>query len=165
MIVMLDTMAVIFGIQRTARPGQEHLVKCMSEYLDRVRAKRPERSATRMAVSSIVQMEYLRGFPAVDQVKELDTLRRRVIVLPFDAKAAAVAARLHADRERIKQIRDEHAVLKGTIEADVMIVATAIASGAGTLISHNGRLRRFQQIAGDELRIIDIPSTEADLFG
>ena len=86
-------------------------------------------------------------------------LERADFVPPYDALAAATAARLEREAQDLKTDATGDRRL---LRADAVVVATAKRHGAGILISHDARCR--QLAARVSLKAEDLPRMAGDLL-
>ena len=91
-MVSFDTMALIWGAQQVARPGQEHMIQ-WAEYLADLKTRQ-----TRVVITAPVLAEYLANFSDADRSAQLNAIQRHFYVVPFDAGSAAIAAELWKKR-------------------------------------------------------------------
>jgi predicted nucleic acid-binding protein len=143
-------MAIIWGVQRTARTGQEHMIEWAAALLQDLKSRQ-----LRFAITAIVLGEYLAKFHGDELQVQLAAIQKNFIVLPFDARAAGLAAALWQKHGADKSA--ERPVLK----ADIQIVATAQAAGVTTIYSNDLTLKK---IAAGILLTKSIEKPPADLL-
>lgn len=149
--ICLDTQILIWGVKEDASPGQEAMVE---------KAKMFVRAATEngdsLLVPSVVVGELLMRIPEDLHVMTINLIRRGFMTAAYDLEAAAVFARLWQERTEdgvIEELRAAGAT-RSEMKADCQIVATALASNAASLVSHDRGLKKF---AGNEIKVIELP--------
>lgn len=135
-MVTFDTMALIWGVQKVARPGQEVMIDWTAFLLEEL-----VRRGTRLAITSVALGEFLSHFDDDERATQLVTIASAFVILPYDARAAAIAADLWNRRNEAKST-----ATRVVLKADIQIVASAIAGGAGTIYSHDDNLRKLANI-------------------
>ncbi len=141
-MICLDTMVLIWGIQRHARAGQERKIDLASRYLMSLDAKEI------VMVPSVVLSEYLVGVEKSSRKEHSSLIARRFFVPAFDAEVASLAADIVGSRAAFSGERR-------TLKADAQIIATAITYGADKIVT--GNYEEFKRIAGDRIDVVDIP--------
>jgi predicted nucleic acid-binding protein len=145
-MLCLDTMIMIWGVQRVARPGQERQVELATRFLDSLNAER-------VMIPSVVLAEFLAGFEDNrERAAYGSLLSRRFFVAPFDAPSASVAAEIsrHAPSSAVKD-----PLARRCLKADAQIIATAIVHGADTIVTAN--VAEYLRLASDRIKIVDLP--------
>ncbi len=155
MLVCVDTMMLIWGVQGTARPNQQGMIPRARAYLKELAEKRHH-----ILVPTPVITEYLTPFDANDRTAQLEVLQKMFVVAPFDLRASVIAAELWGQRDRLKAIREEYGSSRGKVKMDCHIVAVAKAHGASHLVSHDEGLRK---IAEGYVTAIDVPERDKQM--
>ena len=153
-MICFDTAPLIWGIQGKANKEQEYLVSRTNSYIRHL-----SKEKTKIILPAPVIAEYLVGFSAEEQKIQEEILQKYFIIVSFDYKAARLASEL----ERAKSPRDiqaEFGIDRQNVKTDVQIVATAIVFGAHAIVSHDDHMK---VIAGDRIKIIDVPSISEQL--
>lgn len=151
-MVTFDTMALIWGVQRTSRKGQEHMIEWTAALLKDLKSR-----GIRLALTAVSLGEYLAKFDESELPEQLAEIQRNFIVYPYDGKAAAIAAKLW-QKHAAKRTLD-----RATLKADIQIVATAKSAGIGTIYSQDPHIKK---IGSGELLVKEIPDpNEGFLFG
>jgi predicted nucleic acid-binding protein len=139
MKVTLDTNFLIWGVRGESSPGQEHLIPIAQAIISKLKA-----SDDRVVLTAIVVAEYLSGTPEDKFDAEFAEIHKSFQVLPFDAKAAKIAAKLWQSRHKLIQSIGKS---RNVIKADIQLVATARAhdvnrvySGDADVLSYAGSL-------------------------
>ncbi|MBN1346752.1 MAG: PIN domain-containing protein [Phycisphaerae bacterium] len=148
-VVFIDTMTLIWWIQKAASQGQEQMVKRAQWLAEDLQ----ERQADRV-VSTVSVAEFLRGLNEAERAKQYAIIEETFICRPFDAVASHVAAKVYQKQVTIKEYENRKAVLR----ADELILATALASRADVLYTHDDGLRKLSEKNGLEARDLpDVP--------
>ena len=148
-MICLDTMILIWGLQRKAAPNYQHLVERTQRYLKHL----DEENETLMIPSPVVA-EYLQGFDAAGRAKQIATLQRSFFIPSFDLPSAALSAELteRADAGKLRQNSEES---RPALKVDVQIAAIAIIHGATQIVTHN--IRDFKTIVGGRIQVTEVP--------
>lgn len=139
MVISFDTMVLIWGVKQVATPGQEHRIEEARRFLALAR----ERNFN-VVLSTVAVSEYLCGFEPSEHAAQIDALRHFAVV-PFDLRAASIAAQLTRNRTLVDELRSEYEVSRQTVKADMAILACAISAGAQTFYTTDQRLRKAAQ--------------------
>jgi predicted nucleic acid-binding protein len=146
-VICFDTMVLIWGLQKQARPGQENMIELASRYIESLDPKET------VMIPSVVLSEYLTGFrDAAVRKEQAATIARRFFVPAFDAPAAALAAELMLSPAAL-HLRE--GVSRKQIKADAQIIGTAIQHGAEKIVT--GNLFEYTTLAAGKINVIDIP--------
>jgi predicted nucleic acid-binding protein len=133
-MITFDTMAIIWGVQKKARAGQEHMIEWTSALLQDQKS-----TGVRFAITAPVLGEYLAKFDDAELPEQLAAIQKNFVVVPYDARAAGIAAQLW------QRHGGDRTVERPILKADIQIVATAQAAGIGTLYTNDSHLRRIAQ--------------------
>lgn len=160
-VVCIDTHILIWGVQGVSRQGQEQMISRSQALLTQL-----ERERTKVVVPSIVIGEFLLKLPVDEHPRYQDLISRRFMVVPYDLRAALLFSRIwhqKKDANVIQEMKDV-GVTRTELRADTMIVATAVASGATHIYSHDNHIRRladgfiiFENIADMVLQTTYLP--------
>ena len=153
-MICFDTAPLIWGVQGKANKDQEHLVSRTKAYISHL-AKRK----TKVVLPATVMAEYLAWFPREEQALQAKILQRCFVIIPFDCKAACLAAELEQAKP-VREIQAHYKIDRQTIKADVQIVAAAIVFKADAIVSHDCHL---QAIAGNRISVIEVPSVSEQI--
>ena len=155
-LVCFDTQVLIWCIQKKASPTQEHMIPRACAFLRSLQEKK-----TKVMIPSVVIAEFLAKIPYAEHNTYLSLFKKHFLISPFDAVSACLFAKIWQEKangqslEQLKQIPD---VNKTTIKADCLIVATALASKADCIYSHDrNSLRAFANGIIDVREIEIIP--------
>jgi predicted nucleic acid-binding protein len=150
-VICIDTMIVIWGVQKKARPGQEQMVERTSRWLRSLPANE------RLMIPSVAVAEYLQHFKGVEKATQLKALEQVFFVSALDLASAALASELiaKAPKEAMKHLPRE------TIKSDCYILATAIVHGAALLVTENRD--DFVKLAGGRIRVEGVPEVPEQL--
>ncbi len=153
--VCLDNNILIWGVRRKATPGQE-------THIPRARALIAEldESGARIIVPAPVLSEFLTFAPENRHAEITASLQRHFQLTPFDAHAAAVAAKIwrtqaEGDPNWKESLKEEVADLThARIKYDIQILATALSRNADILYTHDRALKR---LAGGRIDVRELP--------
>jgi predicted nucleic acid-binding protein len=150
-LVTVDTNILIWGVRGTCTPGQE-------EMLDRSAAivKNIQRNHD-LALTAICVAEYLALSTDQEAADELKILQEQFRILPFDAKAAKISAKLFRDRNEVTELANTR---RTEIKADTQIVACAVAHGVQLLYSNDKGIRALGKHA--RMRVLDVPEVQSE---
>jgi hypothetical protein len=140
MIITFDTMVTIWAVRQRASKGQEERLVVAAKILRQITDE-----GDRLILSAPVVAKYLVDIPPDRHAAQLQELRRSFFIQPFDVHAAAITAKLLANKPLIGAIQNEFEVSRQVVKADVAIVACAIAAKAGTLVSDDAKVRKVAQ--------------------
>ena len=154
--VALDTMVLVWGLQRKDPPGQKE-----KELLRRAQIllRQLDEDKASVVVPAVVVSELLIPIASEKHGDFVAELRRRFVCPPLDLQGAALAAdiwRRHRGLPKKDQIK------RTTLKADALIVATASVAGAQVFYSHDPKCRRLAELARMEGR--DLPTHHENLF-
>lgn len=157
-IICFDTNMMIWGVRGVASPGQEEMVVRAKRYLEFL-----EKNKHKVIIPAPVLAEYLVFYGDDAREQQEPELERQFRVMPFDYRAAKIAARIAHDRRRLQALQEELGEARQAIGVAVQIVAIAAANKADLLIAHDGGLRK---LAEGIVTAVDIPSveTQATMF-
>ena len=138
--VCLDTMILVWGIQNNAKPTQQaENLKAISLF-DKL-----EKQKTKIIIPTIVLGEFLLGIPPEHHLATANQLNKRFQLIPFDAQCAQQFANLwQANKDRLTELYATGSTRK-TVQADCMILATAIVRGVDCIYSHDPHLEKLSQ--------------------
>lgn len=152
MIVCFDTGPLIWGVQGTARPGQEGMIPRARAFIeDLAQAK------ARLVIPAPVLTEYLVPFGMDDRLDQLRRLERRFRILPIDLQASMIAAEIGW-----RPGDDGHSPphCRECLRSDAFVVACAVAAGADLLVTHDASATRH---AAGRIRVQGIPELTGQL--
>ena len=134
----LDNHILIWGIRQEATLGQESMILRAELFL-----KHLEETKTAVIVPSIVIGEFLVKV-AIEKHEEVQAeLEKRFRIVPYDAAAAACAARIFQEQKASKTVVEN--TPRDVLKADIQILATAITRKVGTLYTHDGPLTKLAE--------------------
>ena len=161
MSVGIDTMVMIWGLQskgaKRGNPRQPNLRELQIRAV--ILLDMLELDHAQIIVPTVMVAELLVGVERQFHGDFLADLQTRFFCPPFDLRARALAAELwqfHKGLPKPDQLQ------RSVLKADVMIIATARATGAGTFYSHDASCRRLAQQAG--MVAEDLPTSHPDMF-
>lgn len=159
-LACLDTAPVIWGVKGEHSPGQDEMVPRTKALIRQLHDE-----GFRVAIPAVVLGE---AFVRVDPTKHaslLTLLERDFIIVPFDAAAALVFARLR--RELKGNAAIDALVAAGhtrrELAADMMILATVLARDADRLYTEDAALATVAKGRIDVRGIPPMPPTQMDL--
>lgn len=127
-LISLDTQVMIWAIRKSADPGQEFRLAPAAKLIEWA-----DREKHRILLPAHAVGEYLTGLNDAERANELAVLQRRFHIQPFDAPAAAIAAKLQTEHQW-KTIGKSAGVSRQCIKADIAIIASSIVGKASMLI-------------------------------
>ncbi len=140
-LVLLDTQIVIWGVLRQAGEAQREFQRRARWLLHEL-----ENADTQIVLPTIVLSELMVPMSPEQRASFLETAREQFAVVPFDDRAADIAAGLWQKHRKLrKQDRTSRQVMK----ADVLILASAYAAGARVTYSHDRKCRRLAELLPD----------------
>ena len=134
----IDNHILIWGIRKEATPGQEPMILRAELFL-----KYLEESKTTVVVPSVVIGEFLVKVPVEKHQEVQDVLEKRFQIVPYDAVAAACAARIFQEHKTSGANRGN--VSRDILKADIQILATAVTRKIGKLYTHDGDLAKLAE--------------------
>ncbi len=154
-LVCIDNHALIWGIREVFDEGQEEMVPRTKAFFEWCKSNK-----TMIMVPSIVVGELLTAIEPKDHLMVINLLENGFDVPPYDAKAAALFAKLWREKKNsgvLLEIREELQATRQELKADCMIVATAITRNAEVIYSHDRKLKRF---ANGNIEVREIPKLQ-----
>lgn len=142
MLLTFDTNVMIWAVQKVAKRGQEYRLQQAAALMDWI-----DRHGHNLVFIADVVSEFLVGDDESRRERLSDLLETRFAVLPFDTKAARIAAKLKSHPEFLKQFQ-QSGKSRACIKADVRIVATAVAHGVERVYSTDPDVRKFADRCG-----------------
>ena len=149
-MVVFDTNVLIWGVKRQSTSGQENMIELAVRLIEDLDDKETE-----IALPSLVISEYLSNFPDESREEQYSELIRSYYIVPFDAKAASIAAKIRNDRDKISGIVDEYSASRNVIKADIYILASALSCGATEIFTHDKHIKKLAK--GFDILVSDIP--------
>lgn len=158
MIVALDTMTMIWGIQRAGNKSQNNLaeMQCRAHIL----LETLQDDKATIIVPSVVVAELLVGVDPSKHAAFIASLQGNFFCPPFDIRATEVAARLFQQKNKLLLTGGPQQ--RHVLKSDIMIIATAIAAGATRFYSNDSKCRNLAQLAN--LNADDLPKNHRDAF-
>lgn len=142
-LVCIDTQAIIWGVCRTAKPGQEEMIERAALFFAQC-----EEQGDTLVVPTVVLAELLAGLPTDTHAVFVQELQERFVVAAFDGPAALTFGRLwHTNKDGVvPQVRQENdQVTRSVVKMDHMIAATAIGQRCDALCTDDHPLQRFSE--------------------
>jgi predicted nucleic acid-binding protein len=143
-IVCVDTQILYWAIVGKASRGAEELIAPATDFLHWL-----DSQEVRIIIPTIVVGELLVPVLEPDAASTLNQFKQDWMIVEFDIKAAMIFARIrreHITNKRYDDIRAIHPeATKKEMDADTMIIATAISHGATKIYSHNINLRKLAE--------------------
>ena len=149
-MICLDTMILIWGLQKRADPNSQHLIERTQRYL-----KHLDEENESIMIPSPVITEYLQGFDSPGRARQLANLQNLFFIPSFDLPSAALAAEL-LDKAGIKNVRQSSTENRQALKVDVQIAAIAIVHGATHLVTHN--IKDYETIVGGRIQVTEVPN-------
>jgi predicted nucleic acid-binding protein len=151
----IDAHVLIWAIKKEATANRQDMIVRADDFLRQCRTERRE-----VFIPAHALAEFLAGYDDAQVHRTIISLSRSFVIAPFDAKAAIIAAKIQRDWNKIKQIANESGVDRCQIKADICIVASAVASGASTLYSHDRQMVSLAQGHGITVKELPPPRTQ-----
>ena len=165
-LVAFDTQLLIWGVQGTSHSSQGQLIpraRALIEELSKAQVK--------VIIPLAAAVEYVCGFAVVDQPKQWDRLSKSFRLIPFDQRAAQIAAQIERRRHEAKATPQKKATKKTAskrrstdiarqkVKIDVQILATAIAAGAESIFTDE--VAHFSELAsGLKIKVLNLKSRD-----
>jgi predicted nucleic acid-binding protein len=157
--VCVDNHVLLWGLREVATPGQEDMIPRTKRFLAECQEQK-----VRVLVPSVVLAELLTAIEPRHHALTTNLLEKSFPVLPFDAAASQVFARLWQQRKEsglLERLKNEDGAVRQELKADCMIVATALAQRAEAIYSHDDKLRKFADGVIPVLEVPRMPSQPA----
>ena len=139
-VVCVDTQIIYWAITGKASRGAEELTKPARDFMKWLDAQRHH-----IIIPSIVVGEMLVPIPDDEVGEVLARFNQDWMIVDYDLRAARVFSRMRRDFIANKRFDDIRQLSPDTtrkeLNADSMIIATAISNGADIIYSHNKDLR------------------------
>lgn len=152
-IVCFDTHVVIWGIKKVASPDQENMIPKAEGLIAECNEKKHQ-----IIIPALVLGELLMAIPPEEHSGFLSLISRKLRIIPFDAKAAAIFAKMWrnwADKKKYFDTLDGNHASREKIKIDYMIAATAKANNAECIYSEDPLMKKF---AEDYIRVENLPA-------
>ena len=131
-MICLDTVTLIFGIQKKYLPAYQREAEAAQHYLDNLPAGEV------IMIPPAVIFEFIQGYEdKADRDAIYNALAEDFFIPAFDAKSARIAAEIVATAGGVRSISDLTGIRKPDVKLDIQIIATAIAHSAETIITFN----------------------------
>ena len=159
-LVCVDTQILIWAIKQEAEYGQEEMIPRSKALFDRL-----DKSDKKLLIPSIVLGEFLIRMPSETHLTAVNLIDRSFMVAQYDIRAATLYAKIWRSKQsedQLNELRDSGKTRQG-LNADRMIVATAIAYGAECIYSHD----KGVQVFGDgfiDVRCVPESEAQGSLF-
>lgn len=138
-MICFDTNLLIFGIQKKSSSEYVHEVDAASAYINSLT------DTEDILIPPVVVLEYLQGFSDPRQRSaSYEALAERFFIPSFDAHAAKVASDISVALGKMSVVCATTGLSRPEVRADIQVIATALANGADTIITHN--LKEYQHI-------------------
>lgn len=157
MVITIDTNILLWGLRGVSKAGQEDMIVRAKAFFEDQRDR-----GTFIVLTSECVAEYLVGEDKADRRKtQMDDLQAKFMIIPYDTKAAAIAAEIRSDKTFIQSLKDDVGITRTCIKSDIVIAATAKAfrkSGVDIIYSNDCGLRKIAEKCGISAR--DLPTIE-----
>ena len=152
-LVAIDTMILVWGLRRA---GQEEQIKRADWLIDSF-----DENNVQVIVPSVCLAEYLIPCDPATHNDTIAELAKRFILAPFDARGAALAARLFVEGKKDRKMATKNA--RNLLKSDSLIIATAAVHGARTFYSDDTQCRSLaSRVPG--LTTEGLPTVAPDLW-
>jgi predicted nucleic acid-binding protein len=152
-IVCFNTHVVIWGIQKVASPEQEDMLFKAEALIATCDEKKHQ-----IIIPSLVFGEVLMGIPPEEHPAFISLMHKKLRVIPFDVKAAALFAKMWRKWSETKDYPnslDGKRPSRDKIKIDYMIAATAKANNAECIYTEDPGLKKF---AEEYIRVERLPA-------
>lgn len=131
-MICLDTVTLIFGVQKKYDPKYERDAEAVQHYIRNL----PQNEV--IMIPPAVIFEFLQGYEKKEERDAVyGALSEDFFIPAFDAKAARIASEIAATAGGVRAISDMTGISKPNIKLDVQIIATAISHSAKKIITFN----------------------------
>lgn len=152
-LVGIDCHILIWGVQKTARPGQEQMILRSITLLDKL-----DQEKAKVMVSSVAVGEFLVKLSPIEQDAVKEILGKRFLIAPYDLAAAVCAARIRQSID-VPELRAEFPDLsRKDISADCQILATAVTRRVCKLYTHDEPLIKMAKAAKLSIDVCNMPT-------
>ncbi len=157
-MIAIDTQVLIWGFKKTATPNRQHMVAKAAELFRQVSEQRDK-----ILIPSLVISEVLVKYSDDVRPVVLAELGKSFFIAPFDAPAAAIAAKLYADRSTWKASRDATGNSRQCIKVDISILATVAANSIPSFYVEDNRLFDLAKRYGSKtnVKVMRLPEPPA----
>jgi predicted nucleic acid-binding protein len=136
--VCIDNHILIWGIRKEATPGQEPMILRAELFL-----KCLDESKITVFVPAVVIGEFLVKVPEGKHQEVQAVLEKRFQIVPYDAAAAACAAKIFQEHKNSGSSRG--IISRDILKADIQILATAVTRKVGKLYTHDEGLAKLAE--------------------
>lgn len=152
LITAIDAMVLVWGIRQDGTTEEVKRAAWLFNTLERDNAQ--------IILPATALSEYLIPYGPSEHADIIAQLSRRFFLAPFDAKCAAMAARLFSRGKAGRPMGQKNS--RNLLKSDAYIVATAAVHGARRFYSNDKWCRKLAEKAG--LTAKDLPDIAPDLF-
>lgn len=156
-LVAFDTQLLIWGVQGKAGASQSEMVPRTQSLIQELH----EIERAHLMIPLPAAVEYVCGFDIPDQARQWAELSQRFRLIPFDLRAAQLAARIERRRSKSPERSDrtgQHGkavITRQQVKVDVQIIASAIAAGAVAI--YTDETKHFAQLAqGESIAVLGV---------
>jgi len=152
-IVCFDTQVVIWGIKKFASPGQENMIVKAEALIADCDEKKHQ-----IIIPALVLGELLMAVPLEEHPAFISSMYKKLRIIPFDVKAAALFAKMWLKWSETKSYPDTldgNRPSRDKIKIDYMIAATAKANNAQCIYTEDPGLKKF---AEEYIRVESLPA-------
>ncbi len=140
MSISIDAQILIWGIKRQATENRREMIGRSAAFFQQCSE---DRQQIYLPAQSFA--EFLVGYNDARRRQLIASLPRSIIIAPFDAKAADIAADLQTNWNSLKEIGVEYGLTRAQVKADINVLASSIAAGADYLYSEDAQMVRLAQ--------------------
>lgn len=134
-IVCFDTHVLIWGVKNEASSSQPSMIERAIALIQQCTDRKDV-----VLVPAVVVGEALCNVPAVMQESLFRTLSEQFLIVPYDARAALINARIWQEQEIPRKELRAQQVARQAIKVDIQIAAIAVANGCSILYTEDGPL-------------------------
>lgn len=152
-LVLLDSMAFVWGIKKKASPGQEHMIEITERFLDWL-----DENNSIVLVPTPIITEIVAPITDNQDVENLmSTLYKRYRIAALDDISARIAGEIWASKNGFLEYckRNGEVGLRNKYKYDILLLGMAKSNKVDMIYSHDGGLRDLAKANG--LRAKDIP--------
>lgn len=134
----LDTQILIWGLKKQASSDRKHKIEAASAFLESL-----EKTNSKIFISSVVLGELLCDLPAEQRRNLSKEIRKRFMVLPFDAASSLEYADIFYNKKIAPpKTGNLDGIGRKHIKPDMMIVASSVSAGMSVLYTEDEPLQK-----------------------
>ena len=150
-IVCFDTHVLIWGIKHEAHASQQAMIERANALIQQCADRKDS-----VLIPAVVVGEALCSAPPETQERMFQTFSEHFLIVPYDARAALVNARIWQEQAALRQELREQQVWRQAIKVDIQIVAIAVANRCNVLYTEDGPLYEIAKRYLDVKKISEV---------